>query len=60
MKTYYLITKNDENDYELWVTNNMDDDTTGWSTRGTLEDIRQELADLDDIKSIITKSQEIK
>lgn len=43
---YYLITKNSEDDWELWVTNDMNDDTAGWSTRGTFQDIDQELSEL--------------
>lgn len=46
MKEYYFITKNDEDDFELWVTNYPDDESTGWSTRGTRKQIRDEITEL--------------
>lgn len=40
---YYLITKHGGDDFALWITDNLNDEASGASVRGTLEDIKQEL-----------------
>ena len=41
---YYLITKHGENDYSVWFTTDLTDENQGSSVRGTLADIKHELA----------------
>lgn len=43
---YHLITKHGDDDYSLWSTEDLTDELQGYSIRGTLEDIKQELEDL--------------
>ena len=40
---HYLITKHDADDFSLWVTEDIKDDTNGSSVRGSLDEIKAEL-----------------
>lgn len=41
--TYYLITEHGKDDYGLWITDDMTNEATGSSVRGSLAEIKQEL-----------------
>ena len=42
-QTYYLITKHGDDDYALWITDDITNEATGSSVRGSLAEIRKEL-----------------
>lgn len=42
-KQFILTQWHDENDYSVWVTDDVEDSSSGWSVRGIKEEIAKEL-----------------
>lgn len=43
MTAHYLITEHGDDDYSLWITDDITNEATGSSVRGSLAEIRKEL-----------------
>ena len=51
---WYVFFKHDENDYELWISENTDYENDGYSIRGTKEEIKR---DMEEIETTFSESE---